>query len=83
MKQVAAVRLYTTDSYTLFNKPLREGQTPHPLLIPPRNSTQKPCPEAMSRNTFLNPDATIPTQRLGAKNGEIAKRAPMQKWRGF
>jgi hypothetical protein len=31
MKQVAAVRLYTTDSYTLFNDPLHKEQTPHPL----------------------------------------------------
>jgi hypothetical protein len=31
LNQVAAVRLYTTCSYPVFNNPLRAKKSPHPL----------------------------------------------------
>lgn len=60
---VAAIRLYTSSSYPLYNKPMRESQTPHPIRVTMyclaeglkmlRKVGAKTDPEGYARTMFL------------------------------
>jgi len=63
----ASLRLYTSDSFTLFNRPIRSGTTPHPIRV----------------TMYVLDEALKKLRKVEAKHDRKAYAATMYLWRGM
>ena len=64
---VAALRLYTSDSYPLFNKPMRDGKKPHPIRV----------------TMYFLDEALEKLRTVEARNNPAAYQRTVYLWRGM